>query len=324
MKIANLSDPHFITSRPEGRTDDVGSTSVSKLSFVVDYCKDKGIPLLIAGDLTDSPRSWYTMLEVAMILKRGVDVYCVYGQHDLYRRETRKQTTLGVLAAMGLVKILGRKGKRIGKGVDVYGCSWKGKIPTSKRIEHKVKNVLVIHAPITNKEVPHNCIDARRFLKTHKAYHLILCGDIHRQFLISTDGRFILNTGPMMRREATEEMYNHSPSFFVWDSQYDSFDKIQIPHEPAEDVLTRDHLEMKKKIDSTLKEFISIFKKGIKIKEKRVSLTFDNWARKNKVNKKLRRAIYNRLKEVEDENCGSDGISKEVSGSRKKGFTSKK
>ena len=100
--------------------------------------------------------------------------------------------------------------------------------------------------------------------------------------------------------------YPHSyPGHFgiaLISSEYDSFDKIQIPHKPSEEVLTRDHIETQKAIDDMLKDFIVDFKKkGATLKKRKVSVVFNSWAKQSKLDNRLRRIIFGRLKEVADD-----------------------
>ena len=321
MKFGLLSDPHIIWEKPEGRLDDVEWTSFCKFESVIAHCAERGYPLLIAGDLTDRPRSWRIHNKLARLLRkyRHCKVYCVFGQHDAYMRENRDTTILGALASSGLVRILDKGIPPLlaaFSGVAVYGCSYEDKIPVPGN--SKATNILVIHAPISKKKVPYDYLDAKHFLRKHKSYKLILCGDIHKKFFIHYKDRFILNTGPMMRREATKDMMRHRPCFYVYDSKECSFDKVEIAHKPFEEVLTREHLDQKQSVNKLLEDFIKLFKERVELGDGKVSKIFFKWAKKNDLPVFIRKLIYRQLMEVEDErDKGVDKPSRKTGSVRK-------
>lgn len=253
MKFAFLSDPHLVWDNPIARLDDAKETGLKKFEFVLKWCSDNNAALCIAGDLTDKPRGWHLYKRLVVLLKRyGVKVYCVYGQHDMYLR-SKEATILDLLERSGLIKILGKEPEYFNR---IYGCSWGEEVP---KIEQGLFNILVIHAPIHTEPLffDHEYMDAKRFVNKHK-FNLVHCGDIHRNFFIlSTDyTKCIFNTGPMLRKSAEEYNFIHKPMFYVYDEGADQFWEEEIPHEPAEKILSRDHLERKKESDQMLDDFV--------------------------------------------------------------------
>jgi len=304
MKFGLLSDPHIVWHKPVCRSDDVFETSLRKMGFVLKYCSKKFIPLLIAGDTTDSPRGWNAFPSIMSLFHkyRDVKVFAVYGQHDAYMRETRDGTILGILIRSGLVRLLDGEPKKY-DGVYLYGSSWEDEVPKPKISKPKYKNVLVIHTPITVIDTPYQSLDAKTFVRNN-GFDLTLCGDIHRAFMWGEDGKYIVNTGPMMRLKGTEEMFEHEPSFLVWDSEGEEFEAIDIPHERADKVLTRDHLDESKERDSILEEFLSGLKSGSITKYGKASKTFRVWADEQDIEKDVVDYVYKMLKIVEEERDG--------------------
>jgi predicted phosphodiesterase len=309
MKIALISDPHMMWDKPIGRVDDVWLTSIGKMEFVLDYCTEHELPLLIAGDLTDKPRSWLALPKIIDLFRRyrkAVKVYAVYGQHDAYMRESRSSTILGSLINARLVSLLGgvprilNSFKKIAKQENIfaYGCSWGDVVPDPRKTVGNGKNILVIHAPISHNES--HITEAKYFMRDQGGYDLILCGDIHKSFELKFGSRWIVNTGPMMRGVATKEMFEHQPHFLVWDSNDESIETVDIPHTLAKHVLTRDHIESSKEVDEILESFLSAVKKGIRIRHQRLSKTFKIYAKDNGVDRVISDIILNMLMEVED------------------------
>ena len=105
---------------------------------------------------------------------------------------------------------------------------------------------------------------------------MIVCGDCHRTFSFEQDGRYIVNSGPLLRKEA--DMYNlteASPGFWVYDTEKRKIDWIDVPHELAKKVLSRKHIERQEKIDQAMEEFVSTMEK-VEINDDSISVDFKN------------------------------------------------
>jgi len=212
MKFILISDLHISLEQPIGRLDNVAVISFHKLNIVLEYARKINAVVVQAGDFVDKPRSWFLLpMLTSCLMKYKIPIYCVAGQHDvyMYNEETKDNTTLGVLAKAGLVHILNEHPVEI-RNVRIYGASHGQEIPVP---DDGLVNILVVHEPIAMEWAGVDYIDAEVFLKEHKEYDYILCGDIHRKFLIQKNGRTILNTGPMVRRSATEYNFKHAPGF---------------------------------------------------------------------------------------------------------------
>jgi hypothetical protein len=266
MKLILLSDLQLSWDRPEARLDkDYVGTELTKLRYVLDYAAQEHAVILQAGDFFDAPRSWRMLSAVIDVLNefRDVKIYTIYGQHDLYmRNESSGSTSLGLLAKAGYVHILNDKHTRIGKNVGVYGSSF-GQEPPKLEMVDGVFCVLVVHAPILIEQAWKGQTDfhyANTYLDQHREYDLILCGDIHRKFYHQQSSGIdiirILNTGPMMREEANEYNFTHVPAFVLFDTDSRNLEWIIIPHRPAVDVLTRDHIERAADVNEMLDKFI--------------------------------------------------------------------
>lgn len=264
-KLILISDMHLLVDNPVARLDDCKEAGYNKLQFVLDWALENDATILQAGDVCNKARSWHLLSDLQSIFSSKDKFYCIYGQHDtvMYNESTRKATILGALAGAGMVRILGDKPKYIrGEGAEdykVYGCHYGQEIPVPNGGNPEF-NILVIHAPIANEALwqGQDYWDAKTFLMKHKEYKLILCGDIHQKFCVEHEGRYIVNAGPMIRREATMYNFSHHPGFWVWANGGLSWQ--EIPHAPAEQVLTRDHIEYKQEAIGILDAFIKAIK----------------------------------------------------------------
>lgn len=266
MKLVLLSDTHLLWDKPISRLDDTKVTQFVKLKFIFDYAQKEDAKIIIAGDIFNKPRSWNLLPEVTTFLKKyNLSIFVIFGQHDvyMYSQESKDKTNLGVLAKAGLVKILNSQPVFImsglmseGKQSDLYGTSYGQEIPIIKNKDHF--NILVIHAPIAEKALwpGQNYMDSLTFLKEHE-FNLICCGDIHQKFIKEYEGRYIINSGPLLRKEASLYNFTHRPGFFIFDTDKpDPPEFIEVPQASAEEILSRNHLEYEKESVSILSEFI--------------------------------------------------------------------
>lgn len=296
MKLILCSDFHLLWDSPKARLDNVKDTQFKKLLFIFKYTRENSAYILQAGDFFDKPRSWHLLPEMIDFLMgiKNVSVSSIFGQHDtyMYSELTRSQTSLGVLEKVELINILGQKGVLIfdetKPNLDtarVFGCSFGQEIPEPDK---NIFSILVIHAGIAERAIypGQNYFDALAFLKKHK-FDLILCGDIHQKFCIEYEGRFIVNTGPLIRKEASIYNFTHKPGFFVFDTETRKIEWVEIPHQDAELVLSRNHIEYEKQTKTIMDEFVSSVQ-NVEIDDD-VFFVSNLWkfTRENKVNKNV-------------------------------------
>jgi len=262
MKFILLSDLHLLWQNPEARLDNLVESQFSKLEFVWSYAKEIGATILQAGDWHNTPRGYGLLSkEIDLLNKYKVDSFSIFGQHDtyFYSEETRNATSLGILEKAGLVSILGNSSLKLlddRRTIQICGVSYGQDIPEISMGADL--NILVIHAPIAEKALwsGHDYMDARKFSDEHSKFDLILCGDIHKKFCIEEDGQIICNTGCMIRKSV--DLWNHTPCFYVYDTKkkLGRIEEVEIPHQPPEVVLSREHLEKEERVTAMLDKFV--------------------------------------------------------------------
>jgi len=245
MNIALMSDLHLLSKTPENRCDDILEDQWGKLEFVLKHCKKNGIQHLFqAGDFFDIPRNWETLHRTINLLQKypSVKIYCVEGQHDKYMRNDEVITNLSLLHRLGFITIL--KNSIEFNGIKVHGISFEDGMDIDKAIDAvmeeqydpDLQNILVIHAPISDAPLfpGHEFSKAKNLLKKHKDLDLILCGDIHKQFMIilPNSERMIVNTGSMVRKERNLYNESHIPSFYTYMTSTQILTYWKIPCKP--------------------------------------------------------------------------------------------
>lgn len=262
MKIICLSDVHLMWEIPIGRLDDIVITQRRKMQFILQWAKKVNGVIVQAGDFFDTARSWHLTEYYVRFFKEylKVDLFAVYGQHDtyMYSERTRNATGLGLLIADGYVQELNDVGTEIAQGIFAQGVSYGQEVP--EPVENADLNVLVIHRMIGPHKLwasQENLYYAPKFLRDHKGYDLIVCGDCHRQFRFKDGKRVILNSGCLTRHIADDyNMESAEPGFYAYDTEERTTEFIIVPHEPSEKVLSRKHIEDKKRLDKMMEEFV--------------------------------------------------------------------
>jgi len=263
MKIIAFGDSHFRSDNPVCRIDDISQAFQKKFRFILEYALRENAIVIHAGDLFDTPRSFRTLHAVMSLLNEfdTVPFYGVLGgkSHDSYLYSTDLTgTAWGVLQEAGKIKRLSGKGI-YDTGVDIYGASYGEEVPKAE--DPKAFNILAIHKEISMDKMfrTQERYYAPKFLGDNPDYNLIICADIHSKFYYKApSGRIILNSGPLLRLEVDEA--DHEPGFFVYDTETENVDWVVVPHEPAENVISREHLIKKEAMDSMLEGFVKAIK----------------------------------------------------------------
>ena len=271
MKIVCLGDLHLLWDKPIARKDNAHEVQKKKFKFVLDWAGKNQAVIIQPGDFFDTARSWHLTSTYVKFLDdyytnhKILDIYVVYGQHDtyMYSEKTRHATGLGLLVANRLVHLLDDRGQALNykSVVWAYGASFGQPVPKVKENDDSKLNILVIHKMIVDEKLwagQEDYVYAEDFLDQYPNYDLIVCGDCHRRFAFEQDGRYIVNSGPLFRKEA--DLYNLTeaiPGFYVYDTGKRTLDWVGIPHGLPNDVLSRDHLDRQERIDKAMEEFIN-------------------------------------------------------------------
>jgi DNA repair exonuclease SbcCD nuclease subunit len=261
MTIAMLSDVHLSSHNPICRKDDLRVTQWNKLNWVYTKAFAAGCKaVVLAGDLVDIACSWSLLPELAAFLRKysqTIMTMVVFGQHDTYMYSVvgRKKTIIGAMEAAGLLTVLGSDPVEVSAGIRLHGASYGQELP--KPDTKRKGNLLVIHAPISDRElwVGQSYYNANDFLwQAARSFDGVICGDIHRAFYEKIGKRFIINTGPLLRRKSDEG--EHKPHFYIVGKDLVPV-KVEIPHEPADKIISREHIEKERAYDQLINQLQS-------------------------------------------------------------------
>jgi len=272
MSLILLGDMHVTSQNPVCRTDNFLEAQNAKLDFLIEYANNTSSNILSAGDQTDRPRDFLSLWILANKLKKlnkNLGFYYVSGQHDRYSRSDQP-SSMKILQEFGYVRKLSSEPTVIDEW-NVFGCDF-GDDPIDPKTEN---NILVAHDSICTHELSIKNVkikDAEEYANKNKKYEYIIVSDIHRRFLVKTKYNTILNSGVMLRDDASDYYADYEPSFYFLEN--DNIKMVKFPSKP--DVISRKHILVKSesKIDFNIAktgnvDIIKIINDKIKKKENR-------------------------------------------------------
>lgn len=209
MKKRNIiacSDIHLRDSVPECRTDDYWTAQWKKFKFIIDTANDLGADICCAGDLFDKAQSSQLVEAMAIKYLRTLvgAFYVIPGQHDLpnHNYNNYYSSSMHVLSMAEVI---------VAMNTD-YNVA---QILNSKEL-------LMIHTMVSqdNKRkrtaqervLDEKSTSARKILRDHKDYDLIITGDNHKPFIEELNGRHLINCGSMMRMRS--DQISHKPRIY--------------------------------------------------------------------------------------------------------------
>ena len=260
------ADLHIRSTIPRCRTDDFLGAQERKVQFVCELAREKGCPILVAGDVGDSSQWPNWLLEWFISLTKGVEIIVIPGQHDLpnHRLDRIRKSALGVLGSSETVNLLS-------KGCYSFSLP-KEKIliasfPYSTPLGHCRKgqsqgfpliamtHQMVIDRPLWPGQVAQK---GQSLLMRFSEYKLILSGDNHQPFVSKYKDRILVNPGSFMRTKAGQ--IDHKPRVYFWWAKSNRLRPVFLPIE--DDVVSREHVDQKEALDERLLAYVKEAKTG--------------------------------------------------------------
>lgn len=257
MKFIATADIHLRETAPRYRKDQFQVAQYKKVQWILKQSQLYKVPILIAGDIFNSPKSPYTLTNSYMELFRDhpQEIYVVAGQHDQrYHVESIANTPLGTLVIGDALSMESTK--------DIQMASWGEKYKKSEKL------VLLIHKCITPKAPPfflEDAISAEQMLRNNPGYQFIISGDYHIGHTTQTkDGRWLINPGCIMR--TNKDQIGYKPRIYCIDTNKNTVTPLYIPIAHSEDVFDFARIQLEDKTDQKV---ISELVQAIQVKTNR-------------------------------------------------------
>ncbi len=245
MKLLILGDAHITNKRPKRRKDvEYLGTCLRKLLQVEDIYRNKNCDLLIqTGDLYDSFKASHEVVAALtrFFRKAEMKVVTTFGQHDIsgHSAGTLKKSPLAPLVAGGLLTLAHAESGAVEPfaTMPIIGAGFGEKIISNPKYHDLNFNILVVHQMVGNEELypGQPIVHPNKFLKIHKQYDLIICGDYHYRFLVKDGNRWCINPGAMMRKTAGKRDLVHKPAVVLFDTQTKQPEVIELNVAPVEE-----------------------------------------------------------------------------------------
>jgi DNA repair exonuclease SbcCD nuclease subunit len=263
-KFVLCADLHIRNDRPRCRIDENWEeTQRLMIQEIVSIANNKKCPLVITGDLFDSPNipARFIVMLIEEFSKINTKVYFLAGNHELpyHSIDNVENSSIGILSE------LSKEHMKIYEGMSDFG-EWQH---FNSKIMGKKTGLLFIHRLVFEsiKTIPPSvsAITASDLLKEYPDSNWIFLGDNHQFFHYNKNGKHVLNPGCTIRQKSDEQEYQPSVCY------------VDIEKETVERILLNDNITMVN--DSYLVEEnerenrIEAFVEGIK-KNGRISLDF--------------------------------------------------
>jgi len=278
MHFILTTDWHLRERTPQAYIGDYFSDQEDAVDFVLQKAEDYDAPILNAGDVFHTTPSTHFIVQwiISKLKERKVEMLCVFGQHDLLHHSLKStdRTGLAVLSAAGAVELLDADYYSFypssNKEVQLYGVNWSEEIPRlarpKKNQKTNARRILVAHTMVVDEKLWSSQFDytyGKAMLRKLQEYDLIVTGDNHKRFYFSDGNRYLVNCGSLMRTTAAQ--FAHKPCIGLYDTETRTLEMVDVPCPPADEVLSREHLDEVEERNERLEAFITSLKDDYEI-----------------------------------------------------------
>ena len=244
------SDIHLREDQPVCRTDDFWNTLWNKIRFISDLQKKFDCPVLHGGDLFHQWKPSPLLLTFASryLPKK---FFSIAGQHDLpnHSFELMEKSGINTLATTNVLTLL----PRVHYGFKPEDFHYEKDAGIEDWVGVKDRKILVWHK-MAYQTPPYPGAtggNAKQLLQKYSSYDLLLTGDNHQSFVEEYEGRILVNPGSLTRQTAAQ--IDHKPRVYLYYAETNTVEPIYLP---IEDVISREHIEVREERDSRLEAFI--------------------------------------------------------------------
>jgi len=234
-----IPDPHLAGTPPMQRLDSYMDDVLAKVAACLDEAARAGLVPVVLGDLFHWPRENPNSLMVALIeLLRPHKPYVLVGNHDKYQARFTADTSLAVLDAAGVVRVLADPGLFLRldtpTGPALLGASPDGTpLPGSVAADPGVTTVWLAHHNIGFPDFQEKNVRIREI----PGLDWVINGHIHRPQPTVTAGRTRwANPGNITRLKFNRRSKERRPAAAIWRPGLDDLEYWPVPHRPFEEV----------------------------------------------------------------------------------------
>lgn len=266
LKGIYFTDSHDMGRNPGSRIDDYHKAILNKFLEIEQVAYANDIDFIVhGGDWFHTPRVAYSLYNehqriLRRIRKKGIRVYLVPGNHDLYgySMDTINQTAIGSLANAGLVTLLtDKRAHKIDMGaytVFLHGKQYHSAIDDNPMLDYYVKkkgdyDFLFSHGMLLEKPF-HPDVKHTLTKQVVTEADAVFNGHYHPGYdMHEINGTLFTNPGSTGRDEASADSMKRIPQYAMIDVDENGFDVEYVEYQVAQkgvDVFDRTQIVQKK------------------------------------------------------------------------------
>jgi len=234
-----IPDPHLAGTPPMQRLESYTDDVLAKLTACLELAAARELVPVILGDLFHWPRENPNSLMVALIDLLGpVKPYALVGNHDKYQARFTADTSLAVLQAAGVIRVLDRPGLFLRletpTGPALVGASPDGApLPSGVDSAPGETTVWLTHHNINFPDYQEKIVKIREI----PGLDWLINGHIHQPQPTVTVGRtHWANPGNITRLTFTRRTKARQPAAAIWRPGMTDLERWIVPHRPFEEV----------------------------------------------------------------------------------------
>lgn len=280
MRMIITADWHIRNTRPRCRIDeDWIKTQQKALNQIAEICENKNAPLMVVGDIfnSNSDTSFECINMVQKLADRIGGIYILAGNHDLpyHSSENIDKSAIGVLL----------QSENVFK-IEDYSDEFSA--PNFDEERNPMPYMFIHTLTIPSKDKPDfiECETPESLLEKYPTAKWIFTGDYHRNFVYEEDGRYVINSGCLIRQVSDMKDYQCGVYFVDTEKEIIEF----IPIIDNEELVNDEYIIRENEREERIESFVN------KLKDvESVSLDFIDNVEKallvNKIDEKLKDCI---------------------------------
>lgn len=281
------SDWHLTDKQPKCRTDNFWKAQWDKIDQIFALAYEFGAPVYHAGDLFEHWKTSPYLLNqtIKHLINYSPYFWTIIGNHDMPAHNIDDMDKSG-LQTLFETEIVNRVIDQI---------DWGGPLDYSP-IKIGKRKVVFIHIMTWKGKKPWpNCTDPECYelFDWFPDCDLIVTGHNHKTFTAKKGKQILVNPGSLTRHKA--DQIKHKPCVFLYDAKSHKIKKHVLKYK--KNVISREHLDIKKEKDKRINAFIEKLQNDWDI-----SLSFENNLERafkaNKISKKIQQMIYTWMEEI--------------------------
>ena len=220
MRMIITADWHIRNTRPRCRVDeDWIKTQQKALNQIAEICDDRKLPLMVVGDIfnSNSDTSFECINMVQKLADRIGGIYILAGNHDLpyHSSENIDKSAIGVLL----------QSENVFK-IEDYADEFSA--PNFDEERNSMPYMFIHTLTIPSKDKPDfiQCETPESLLEKYPTAKWIFTGDYHRNFVYEKNGRYVINSGCLIRQ--VSDMKDYQCGVYLVDTEMEQIEFIPI------------------------------------------------------------------------------------------------